>query len=145
MGFHFRFSALLKQRRYELKQAQLELARARQSHDQALSAQKELGKKIILWQETWRRDQSKGITVNQHLLSRDYLLSLERELDRADLRVAQKAKELDERIVHLLECEKKVKMLEILQEKDLNAFKSGCAQRDQKILDEMATLRREIR
>ncbi len=143
MGFLFRFAALLKQRRYELKQAQLELARAKGNHEQALAAQERLGGKISLWQETWQRDQADGMSVSQHLLARDHLLFLEKELERAALKADQKARELDERKVHLIECEKKVRMLELLEEKDMRAFNFARAQREQKLLDERVIFRKK--
>lgn len=79
----------------------------------------------------------------EHLMARDYIRHLERELSERAALSAQKAEELQECKALLLECEKKVKALEFLEEKDFEAFRYAAGRREQKRLDEMAILRQK--
>lgn len=143
MAFRFRFQPLLKKRRYELKLAQLDLSRARQSLDEALHAEQSVRGMLQEQHKRWLKEQAEGTTVVEHLMARDYIRHLERELSERTALSAQKAEELQECKALLLECEKKVKALEFLEEKDFEAFRYAAGRREQKRLDEMAILRQK--
>ncbi len=143
MAFRFRFMSLLKQRRYEFKQAQLALSRARRSLDAALQSEQEMREMLLDWRKRWQQDQARGTTVSEHLMARDYIHYLERELRERELQRTRSAEELQKRQKLLVECEKKVKMLELLEGKELQEFRYAAGQREQKQLDEMAGLRQK--
>lgn len=143
MAFQFRFNALLKQRRYEHRQAQVDLAEVQFLHRKALEEELELTRLLEKAHEDWEQEQSRGMTAGGYLAMRDYLYGLEQELLKQQETVAERSEEVARRKAMLLECEKRVKMLETIESTDLQDYRYEKAQLEQKELDEMAGSRKD--
>ncbi len=144
MRFCFRFAALLKQRRYELRQAQLAFSRAHQDHEESVRLESRTRERMQEWLERWQHQQAEGLLVGSHLQARDYVHCLEQELLFRRTDRLEKSRELERQRLHLLACERKVKMLECLEEREWEDFQCHRAQQDQKQLDEMTVLRKRL-
>ncbi len=137
MGFVYRFSKLLEHRRQQLREAQVDLARA---VEQATEVEKILAsteKTLENCRLRWHQRTREGLPLGEHLAFERYLLDLEQRLlklktarDRAWQLVQEKQKRLVER-------DREVKKLERLQEVDYEKFRRDQKKREQKKLDEV--------
>lgn len=143
MAFRFRFNALLKQRRYEHRQAQVDLAEVQLLYQEAMEEELALMEQLEKAHESWAREQARGMSAADYLVMRDYLYGLEQELLKQKVVVTERSEDVARRKWVLLECEKKVKMLETIEGTDLQDYRYEKAQLEQKELDEMAGIRKD--
>lgn len=141
MAFHFRFLSLLRQRRHLLRQAQSALAEAQACYLRMQREAEALRNSIREQEEAFEEEQSRGVMVGSLVAFRDYLIYLEQELLFRKAQEDRAHRDVEERKAALVECEKGVKMLEVLEENERDAFKLLQKQQEQKQLDEISILK----
>lgn len=141
MAFHFRFNAFLRHRRFLLKEAQSALADARfqrmQIRERIRRTQEHMGEQWRMWEEK----QKTGMDADYFITFRDYLDSLERQLQLMEKELEQASVEVAKKKETVTERDKAVKMLENLEEKDKQAYRYFETWEEQKQLDEVAVFK----
>lgn len=141
MPFRFRLRSVLRQRLYFLKKAQSALAAAQLQHQRNQQDEEQLRHRIKQQRQLLDEQQCRGMGVAHYLACQDYALLLERELSAKENELIKSGREVDERRKQMLDCEKAVKMLECLEDKERENYRSIQKQKEQRELDEIATLR----
>ncbi|GLI33586.1 flagellar export protein FliJ [Desulforhabdus amnigena] len=141
MIFQFRFEALLKQRQFNLKKCQSDLAVVQCRYQELKSKELEIIQQIAHHAKLCEDDQSRGMNVAAYLCFKDYGASLARQLQNLRNELMKASQEVEEKKGALLECEKAVKMLECLEEKELQEHRYLQAHKEQKELDEISILK----
>lgn len=141
MPFRFRFKALLRHRRFLLREAQSALAQAKhrqmQIKEQIRQTQACMAEQWRLWEEK----QKEGMVAFQFLSFSEYIDSLERQLHVLKNELERAAIETDKRKEIVIDRDKAVKMLENLEGTDKEAYRYFQAWGEQKQLDELAIIK----
>ncbi|MEJ5347477.1 MAG: flagellar export protein FliJ [Desulfosoma sp.] len=137
MGFVYRFSKLLEHRRQQLREAQVDLARA---VEQAAEVEKILAsteKTLESCRLRWQQRTREGLPLGEHLAYERYLLDLEHRLLKLKTARDHAWQLVQEKQKRLVERDREVKKLERLQEVDYEKFRKDQKKREQKKLDEL--------
>lgn len=141
MGFQFRFEQLLHYRRHILDRAENEYGKAlekvqiiRQEYDY-IENQKQSFEKIL------HDMRCKGLTAEEHEIFVENLDGLEWKAKLARRRLEEAVMELEAQREKLIEAKKRLETLETLKERELEEYRRGFLKKEQKLADEIATVR----
>lgn len=141
MAFHFRFETLLQYRDHNLEKARQDLAAALSLLD-AMKLRRDMARKELqLQRRLLEEKRNAGIKMTDYLLSLDYQASLEHEIAVMEKKLHEQTAKVAAARQALIHCEKEVRVLECLQERDAQEYKKVQAKKMQKDLDEKASLR----
>lgn len=141
MAFNFRFKSLLKHRNHLLQEAQSAMAAAQLKQREVQGALDRLLRRTAEQYEQLEARQRQGIDAATFFYFKHYLrtlqheaLLLERDLEKANVEVGR-------RKLVVIEKDKAVKRLEVLEEQDREQYRRFQLLREQKLLDEVAIIR----
>jgi len=141
MAFSFRFKSLLKHRERQLEEAQGAMAKAQQRQREIQNKIDKLRAQSVAQGRQLEERQKSGIDAASYFFGKHYLsmleqqiLLLEKELERAKVEVGR-------RKLVVIEKDRAVKRLEVLEEQDREEYRRFQLLREQKLLDEVAIIR----
>lgn len=141
MPFRFRFKSILQQRKFLLEEAQTALAAA-QSKFNRIASQIASIKEIIFRQwHLWEEKQKQGVTAATYLSFKEYIDSLERQLQFMEIEMIEASRELDRRKEIVMQRDVGVKMLETLEGQEKVTYRYLQGQKEQKQLDDVAVFK----
>jgi flagellar export protein FliJ len=140
MAFRFRFKILQEHREFLLKTAQSQMAAAQYRYEQAEERTERAKSALRRHCLEWEEKQLRGMSVGEHLAFKEYLAFLEQELLSLEASMLKTAEELKVAKDALVEREKQAEVMESLKEKDRELYQYTQIKREQKVLDETATL-----
>jgi len=82
--------------------------------------------------------QKEGVSVSTSLLYKNFFYRLAKELKEQEFQIDKVGKRVDEKNSDLIEAIKKRKMLDKLKEKGLRSYMNKLANKEQKLIDEVA-------
>ena len=141
--FSFRLDSILGYRRYQEKRAQRDLFNARHEQAQRKRAAKQLTDKRTETAEACTDEGFKGIDVPRYHLYKSFLRSLNKDLDKADLKLRQGEEEIHAKKSALTTRSVEKKGLEVLRDLKAKAYKLSTEQEEQKAMDELVILRKD--
>jgi flagellar export protein FliJ len=138
MTFHFRFEATLKRQEGLSQEARMAFARARRKVLELEECNSRFRSDIWKQKELLADQQRLGMNVSYYLAFTEHLASLEHKLHTLEDELLRARKDLDHKHRELLACEMRLKQLEHLKTRDLEAYRNGVRKAEQKRLDELA-------
>ncbi len=142
MGYRFRFKTLSQYREFLLKKEQILLAQAlRQLENNELERagmQEQLREAVT----SWERRQCEGMGVPEFLAYGERVHSLEQQLLGLEIERLRLQKEVDAAKRNVLEKERDVKALNILEERERESYSYDVRKKEQGDIDEFAILRK---
>jgi len=143
--FSFRLDSVLGYRRYQEKRAQRDLVNARHEQAQRNRAAKQLADKRIEAAEACTEEGFEGIDVPRYHLYKSFLGRLNKDIQKADLKLRQGEEEIQVKQSVLTRRSVEKKSLEVLRDLKVKAHNLGSAQEEQKAMDELVILRKDRR
>ena len=140
MSFRFRFKILLEHREFLSKKAQTQAAAAQYRYAEAEERRDRVKAEIRRHCTAWEERQQRGMNVGEHLGFDEYLSSLEQQLLSMETDLVQAARELQAAKDALIEREIQLRVMESLKEKDRELYQYLQIKKEQKVLDETATI-----
>ena len=138
MPFRFRFKSILKQRKFLLEEAQTALAAAQSKYNR-IASQVVATKEILARQwRLWEEKQRQGVGASVYLSFKEYIDTLERQLQSMEKELIEASKELGRRKQIVIERDTGVKMLETLEGQEKETYRYLQGQKEQKQLDDVA-------
>jgi flagellar export protein FliJ len=139
--YQFRFKTLTQYREFLFKKAQMEMAVALRDLEDNRSRQKQMRDQLQTEGSQWEKRQCDGMGVAEFLAYRDRIQALERQLLDLEKEHQRLKKEVDRTKRGVLERERDLKALGILEEKERDSFTYDQKKKEQGQIDEFAILR----
>jgi flagellar FliJ protein len=141
--FSFRLDSILGYRRYQEKRAQRDLFNARHEQAQRKRAAEQLADKRTETADACTEEGFKGIDVPRYHLYKTFLRSLNKDLDKAHLKLGEGEEEIHAKQSVLTRRSVEKKSLEVLRDLKVKAYKLSIEQEEQKAMDELVILRKD--
>jgi flagellar export protein FliJ len=141
--FSFRLDSILGYRRYQEKKAQRDLFNARHEQAQRKQVAKQLAEKRIEMGEACTEEGFKGIEVPRYHLYKSFLRGLNKDLNKAHLKLKQGEEAIQDKQSVLTRRSVEKKSLEVLRDLKVKAYKLSIEQEEQKAMDELVILRKD--
>jgi flagellar export protein FliJ len=138
MPFRFRFKTLLRHREFRLTEAQSALAAAQSLKMRIEARMNQVHEKIRVQTEQLEKEQETGIDAAMYFHFKNFLNFLERDLLQLQKDLAKACDEVEIRQQAVVESNKSVKVIENMESKERQAYRFEQAQRERKILDDVA-------
>jgi flagellar export protein FliJ len=141
LRYQFRFKTLTQYREFLFKKAQMEMAVALRDLEDNRTRHSHMQEQLQTEASQWEKRQCNGMGVAEFLAYRDRIQTLERQLLELEKEHQRLKKEVDRTKRGVLERERDLKALDILEEKERDAFTYDQKKREQGQIDEFAILR----
>jgi flagellar FliJ protein len=141
--FSFRLDSILGYRRYQEKRAQRDLVNARHEQAKRERAARQLADKRMEAAEACTEEGFKGIDVPRYHLYKSFLRGLNKDLDKAHLKLREGEEEIHAKKSVLTRRSVEKKSLEVLRDLKAKAYKLSIEQQEQKAMDELVILRKD--
>ncbi|MGV8074037.1 MAG: flagellar export protein FliJ [Syntrophobacteraceae bacterium] len=141
MAFVSRFRVLMEHRKNLHKNAQIELAAARNCFEEIKATREAVRAQIGEQRDSLEERQSRGIHISEYLSFRDYIRALEQQLLSLNNELERAAREVEKARNKLIEKERDLKALESLEERDRIEYRYTQAKKEQRQTDEVAIIK----
>lgn len=141
MPYRFRFKTLSQYREFLLKKAQMELAVALRNQEDNETRHAHGKEQLQTEASNWEKRQCDGMGVAEFLAYGNRIQTLERHLLELEKEHLELTKEVDRAKQGVLERERDLKALDILEERERETFAYDQKKKEQGHIDEFAILR----
>jgi flagellar export protein FliJ len=140
MGYRFRFKTLSQYREFLLKKEQIGLAQALRKLEDNLAERAGMQEQLRKAATSWEKRQCEGMGVPEFLAYGERIHSLEQQLLKLEIERLRIQKEVDAAKHHVLEKERDLKALNILEEQERESYRYDVKKKEQGDIDEFAIL-----
>ena len=138
MPFRFRLKPLMRHREFKLREAQAALGAAEALRMRILSGIDRLNEIVRQESEQFEQEQKNGIGAPRYLHFKGHLSFLEHELLLLNKQLEKATAEAEVRKRAMIECDRSVKVIESIETRDRELYKSIQSHKQQKQLDNVA-------
>jgi flagellar export protein FliJ len=142
MGYRFRFKTLSQYREFLLRKEQIVLGQALRKLEENEVQRAGTQERLREAATDWEKRQREGMGVPEFLAYGERVHSLEQQLLRHEIERLRLQKEVDAAKRHVLEKERDLKALNILEERERESYSYDVRKKEQGEIDEFAILRK---
>ncbi len=141
MAFQFRLRPILKHRAFKLQEAQAAFGVAESHRLEIVAKADRVREKLRVERVLFEKERQAGIETPRYLNFTNHLDYLERELLQIHIELEKAAEESEFRKQVMIDCDKAVRVLESVEQREWEMYQLLKARKDQKRLDEIAVFK----
>jgi len=142
MAYRFRFQALHQYREYLLKRERIALAQTLQRLETCERERTQARERLRAESNRFEQHQCEGMSVPEFLAFGEHIQTLEQRLLELESKALHLRRELESARVRVMERERDLRALSVLEEREWEAYRERLKRRQQKQTDEFAVVAR---